>query len=979
VGPEPLLVGRQRELATLESRFDAAADGRTRVTLVVGEPGIGKTHLLHAVAAHAAGAGAGVLRGGASEAEGMPPYLPFLEALGRHIRTATPETLRAQTGPLAPILATIFPELGQYLGELPPSYPLPAEQARLRLYEAVGDFLAMLAAPHGLLLILDDLHWADPSSLDLLCHVVGRQPAARLLILGAFREGDIAYRPAFDRARTELTRLRQLDTLSLDPLSDAAIAELAAGYLDCPLDAPTADLLCAQSEGIPFFAEELLRGWLEAGALQRSGNDTTGGAYTLPGANALPIPPSIIGAIRRRLTRLAPEVVDLLRSAAIIGRAFDVPMLAEVVGREPEAVELSLEEAAAARLLQPITGDTASFSHDKIRECLYQDVTTTRRRRLHGFIGRAFEAKSEAGEARWVAEMAFHFTHSGDRTRGIHYALLAAEQAMNAFAADEAMAHYRDALNLITTDDPRRGDLLLGLSEAAVLAGIEREAVAGFEAAKAWFERTDQPLRAARAAHGAGQALARLEEPQAARRQYEAAVALLEGRSGPELVRVLVDLGSLLAVSLQEQAAGIAHGLQALDLARDLADERLIAAASRAVGNLLMRSNDLIAGIQLLEQALSLAVIADDPVEAAECCACLAPAYFWQGAIERSRSVTLQRLAFARRSHDPYQLRHIYTWLAMLAAVQGRLDEAEQLLDREQPIVERLASPEPRAWLRFCRGALTYERGDYAAAEVLLQEAIAMFRAIGPGALVWYLGFLGIAQAAQGKAAEAGACRDELEMLLAALPVDSMSTADPLAHLTQISLALGERERLTHYYTQLTAFQGQFRDFLIDRLLGEIETKQGHLSAAQVHLAAAEAVARREGLLPELARTLEAQAELLTTQGNRDHGATAQALLEQAADLCRRFGNLAKERQRRGRLEMQASGQPRRIMLPVGLSDREAEVLRLVAEGQSNREPAGFLHVSESTVAHHLTSIITTTATDNRAAATAFAIRHGLA
>src|SRR6185437_9884172 len=210
VDPEPLLVGRQRELAMLVGRFDAAADGRTRVVLVAGEPGIGKTHLLHAVAGHAEGTGALVLRGGASEAEGMPPYLPFLEALGRHIRAATPETLRAQTGPLAPILATIFPELVQRLGELPPSYPLPAEQARLRLYEAVGDFLAMLAAPQGLLLILDDLHWADPACLDLLCYVVGHQPAARLLVLGAYREGDITSRTAFDRMLTELTRLRRL-------------------------------------------------------------------------------------------------------------------------------------------------------------------------------------------------------------------------------------------------------------------------------------------------------------------------------------------------------------------------------------------------------------------------------------------------------------------------------------------------------------------------------------------------------------------------------------------------------------------------------------------------------------------------------------------------------------------------------------------------------------------------------------------------
>src|SRR5262245_3388308 len=143
-GAAPPLVGRRRELESLRRQFDAAAAGRTGVLLLAGEPGIGKTRLLDAAASHAAAEGAGVLRGGASDAEGMPPYLPFLEALGQHIRTATPEALLEQTGPLASVLATILPELPLRLGELPAGYPLPPEQARLRLYEAVGTFLAAI-------------------------------------------------------------------------------------------------------------------------------------------------------------------------------------------------------------------------------------------------------------------------------------------------------------------------------------------------------------------------------------------------------------------------------------------------------------------------------------------------------------------------------------------------------------------------------------------------------------------------------------------------------------------------------------------------------------------------------------------------------------------------------------------------------------------------------------------------------------------
>lgn len=140
--PEPLLVGRQREFASLWRQFEAAAEGRAGVVLAAGEPGIGKTRLLEVLAARATRAGATVLRGGASEAEGMPPYLPFVEALGQHIRRASPDELQAQAGPLASVLATILPELTLRLGELPASYPLPPEQARLRLYEAASTFLA---------------------------------------------------------------------------------------------------------------------------------------------------------------------------------------------------------------------------------------------------------------------------------------------------------------------------------------------------------------------------------------------------------------------------------------------------------------------------------------------------------------------------------------------------------------------------------------------------------------------------------------------------------------------------------------------------------------------------------------------------------------------------------------------------------------------------------------------------------------------
>ncbi|CAA9585782.1 MAG: transcriptional activator domain, partial [uncultured Thermomicrobiales bacterium] len=228
------LVGRRRELALLHEQFAAAARGQAVVTLVAGDPGIGKTRLLQSLAARAAETGARVLRGGASEAEGMPPYLPFLEALGTHIRTAPPEEVREQAGALAPVLASILPELATKLSDLPTSYSLPPEQARLRLYEAVGVFLAAIAAPRPLVLLLDDLQWADAASLDLLCHVARTQPDARLLILGAYRAGEVAHNRALERALAALNRLRTLTVVTAGPLSATEIAALAAGVLGDP-------------------------------------------------------------------------------------------------------------------------------------------------------------------------------------------------------------------------------------------------------------------------------------------------------------------------------------------------------------------------------------------------------------------------------------------------------------------------------------------------------------------------------------------------------------------------------------------------------------------------------------------------------------------------------------------------------------------------------------------------------------------------
>jgi DNA-binding CsgD family transcriptional regulator len=317
--------------------------------------------------------------------------------------------------------------------------------------------------------------------------------------------------------------------------------------------------------------------------------------------------------------------------------------------------------------------------------------------------------------------------------------------------------------------------------------------------------------------------------------------------------------------------------------------------------------------------------------------------------------------------------------LAVVSLVRGEREQAGAWLERAEASVQDLASPQPRAYLQFVRGAQAYQRGDYSEAEARLRETISVLRETGPGGLLWHLGWLGLALAAQGKDAEAGTCLAELDGLLEGLPVDSVPAGYLLTLGAQVALAIADQNWLARRHAQLAAFRGRWFDALVDRVLGELYVSREEWEAAREVLQAAEATARRQRLHWDLPRVLEARAELELAAPSPGAGVRPEELLGEALASHRLTGDAAGERRVGERLRILAPGRGEGPAPPSGLTTREAEVLRLVAAGESNRAIAKALFLSESTVAHHLTSIYGKTGTDNRAAAAAFAIRHGLA
>ena len=974
-------IGRQHELTLIWNQYKVACTGSARVVLLSGEPGIGKTRLLEEFTALAVEDGATILQGSASDFEGMPPYLPFLEAFGQYIRVTPLDLLREQVGTSPQILASILPELATRLGELPATYQIPPEQARLRLYEAIGTFLDAISTSNVLVLTLDDLHLADATSLDLLCYIMRHQSKARLLVLGTYNDNEFDRTPAFNRALNELTHLRMLTTIALPLLSVEEIEGLAASYLGDPISPKVSQLLYTQSEGNPFFAEELVRGWVEAGSLVLENTHWIALASL---EQSLPL--SIVAALRKRFAQISPDIIDHLRVAATIGQTFEPSLLATIEEQHVEIIEERLLEAERAGLVVTEPTGLFSFSHEKIRECLYAEVSTSRRRRLHEEIGQVLEAQynQESMKSSYkLAELAFHFAYSGDHRRGATYARQAAEQALQSFAFEEAMVHYRMALELFDTDDAEQGSLLLGLGESALLVGEESEAAIAYQAALTWFSQAGDVQAAARAAHGLGLALWRQEAWEAARTALEHALSLLENTDSAQVVRLLLDLATLLTIYIAEQEEGAAYAQLAIEMASRLEDHRLDAMVIRAVvGKLNMLGNDVPAAILSMEQALAIAEAIDDPSEAARCCFYLAGACYCIGEIKRSYEVSLRWIEFIERSRQHYQLRTIYSWLALLYSSQGAWAEAEQAIERAQLFADHLSNRASVAFLHQVRGFLAYQREDYPTAEQEFQAMMVNQRR-DVGGLMLQAGLLGLAQVALGKREDAFVYIAKLQALLTEQPAGTLLTAPIITCLALLALAVGDQELVVALYPQLLPFRGQHYWFVVDRVLGMLATLQRDWERAEIHLTEAVTIARRENLHPELARTLQAQANLELARGGKESVPHVTKLLRDALTFFKELNLTQQVEQVHARLR--SLSRPQKGMatqpqsLPANLSGREAKVLQLVAKGMSNRQIAQELGLSAKTVANHLTHIFNKTLCENRVAAAAFAIQHGLA
>ncbi|HEX5346328.1 MAG TPA: AAA family ATPase [Pseudonocardiaceae bacterium] len=431
-GPERgRFVGRQVEL----DRLRVLVGSRTRLVLVTGEPGIGKTRLSARFGRGLHAEGSTVLFGRCGE-EQVAPYQPFLEALRQLVIGSPPEQLRSMTGIWAPDLARILPELG----DLPAPIAANPDTERFRLFEGVA---AMLSATSAVV-VVDDLQWADRPTLLLLRHIV--RSAENVLVVATCRDGEIA---AEHPVTALLADLHRDELVTRIPLRRLDLAEVAAMLEERDELAPAVHRLSA---GNPFFVRQLIRHLEETGV-----DDVT----------AAGIPSGVTDVVRRRLSLLAGATQQCLIVGSVIGRRFDLAVVARATGlAEPEAL-VALEQATLARLVAEEPVGRFRFVHDVVRQAVYDQLGPSRRARLHRWVGEAIEAVMPDA----VGELARHFCVAHDpavANKAVDYALRAAAAATAQLGFEEAARHCEAALELA---DDRRGELALALGEARAKGG----------------------------------------------------------------------------------------------------------------------------------------------------------------------------------------------------------------------------------------------------------------------------------------------------------------------------------------------------------------------------------------------------------------------------------------------------------------------------------------------------------------------------
>ncbi|OLB57729.1 MAG: hypothetical protein AUF64_05450 [Chloroflexi bacterium 13_1_20CM_54_36] len=996
----PIVIGRTAELTALHLLLERAKSGTGQVVLLSGEAGIGKSRLAAEAKTDATAQGFLLLQSQCFPTDRSCPCAPLLELLRSHFATSSPEQVATEMGSLAPALSPLLPDLLPRPSDLPPLPPLAPEHEKRRLFAALAHLFLRQATKQAVLLIVEDLHWSDETSLDFLHFLARRCAASPLLVLLTYRSDEV--HPSLSHFLAQLDRERLAQEFALAPLTQSEVSTMLSAIFALRRAVFTAhpllqgDLLDAMysiTEGNPFLIEELLKSLIEAGDIFYEH-----GHWQRKELGEWHIPRSVQNAVELRTAQLSEGARQVLNLAAVAGRHFDFALLQALIQHDEAQLLRLLKELIAAQLVVEESAEQFAFRHALTRQAVSAQLLVRERRALHRTIAETFERLYASSVEAHLADLSFHFSLAGAWEKALEYGQRAGEQAQALYAPQAATLHFTRAL-------AAAGHLSLTPPASLYRArGLAYETLGDFERARADQQTALQLAHDASDRHAEWQALLDLGLLWAGRDYaqsgdyYQRALILARTMDDPAaLAHSLNRLGNWYLNVEQPQEALHCHQ-EALATFQALSDRRGKAATLDLLGMASFLSGDLIQGTTSCQQAIVLLRELDDRQRLISSLVTL----MMCGGVYETETLVEASVGFADSLHFGEQAlkiageigsrsdeAHTLIQMAMYLGPHGEYAQALEVAQRGLAIAEEI---EHRQWMTAghrALGALYLDLLALSEAQQHLEQALALAQEVGSWNWIRIIsGFLAPTYLLQHDEASADS------LLTAALEPDAVmqTLGQRLVWAARAGLALARDDPhlALHITDQLLASAvGLSSESSIPRLAklrGEALIKLKQAAEAETILQDARTTALKHGLRPLLWRICLTQGKLAHAQRRYEeaerHFAEAQELLEDLASSLpdqtfhQHFLHHAQALFPRTR---QPSAHRLAKKIFEGLTERERAVAALIARGKSNREIADELGVTPGTIQTHVSSILSKLHFSSRTQIAVWAMEKGLA
>src|SRR6266705_736594 len=894
----PVLIGRTAELTALHLLVDRARSGTGQIVLLSGEAGIGKSRLAAEAKTYATAQGFLLLQGQCFPTDRSCPYAPLLDLLRSYVATSSREHVATEMGSLASALSPLLPDLLPLPSDLPSLPPLAPEQEKRRLFAALAQLFLRQTTKQPALLIVEDLHWSDETSLDFLHYLARRCTASPLLVLLTYRSDEV--QPGLSHFLAHLDRERLAQECALAPLTRSevsamlyAIFALRRSVFTVPplAQVELLDAMYTLTEGNPFFIEELLKSLIEAGDIFYEQ-----GRWKRKELRELHIPRSVQDAVQQRTYHLSEGARQVLHLAAVAGRHFDFALLQALTQQDEAQLLRLIKELIAAQLVVEESAEQFAFRHALTRQAVYAELLVRERKALHRTIAETIEHLYAPALEAHLADLAIHFSEAEVWEKAREYGRRAGEQAQALYAPQAAIEQLTRALQAA-----QHGSLPPS-ARLYRARGLSYETLGAFESARADHEIALRMTHLAEDRHGEWQSLMDIGFLWAGRdyaqagAYFQRALALARTVNDPAaLAHSLNRLGNWHLNVEQPQEALRCHQ-EALATFQALSDWHGKAATLDLLGMASLLSGDLIQGTTYCQQAIVLLRELDDRQRLISSLVTL----MMCGGVYETGTLVPATVGFADSLHFGEQAlkiageigqrsdeAHTLIQMAMCLGPRGEYARALEVAQRGLAIAEEI---EHRQWMtvgHWALGALYLDLLALSEARQHLEQALALAQEIGSRFWTRIVSeFLALVSLAQHDVTRAES------LLNAALGPDdpAQTVGQRIVWYARAELALARNDPLLalHITDQLLAsavgLSSESSIPRLSRLRGEALTKLKQAAEAETILQNARATAFKHGLRPLLWRICLTQGKLAHAQRRYEeaerHFAEAQELLE---------------------------------------------------------------------------------------------------